>query len=84
MIINHQKNVGLVLGLFLKLRMLICLARVRNQWEILIRYHRLREESLSDEHLTGRTASATYRPAGPRRGGHQRGALPNIDAELKH
>ncbi len=30
MIINHQKNIGLVLGMFLKLRLLICLARVGN------------------------------------------------------
>ncbi len=29
-IINHKKNIGLVLGLFLKLRLLICLARVGN------------------------------------------------------
>ncbi len=41
MIINHQKNIGLLLGLFLKLRLLICLARAGNSGQRKASVHNL-------------------------------------------
>lgn len=68
--------------------LLACRWRSRHEvidwWEVLVRRHRLREEPLADKRSTGRAAGATHRPSGPRRGGHKRGALLNIDAVLKH